>query len=97
MDPLNMIMATMGKKNRNKGNGGQNGGNNNNRGRPQQAQIPRFHEYTPFTETVATIFKESEHQGIFNFPPGIRTPINKRDNSKYYRYHRDIEHTRVES
>ncbi|KAL5577018.1 hypothetical protein UlMin_018717 [Ulmus minor] len=38
-----------GKKNK---NGGQNGGNNNNRGGPPPAHIPRFHEYTPLTETL---------------------------------------------
>ncbi|KAL5576657.1 hypothetical protein UlMin_018356 [Ulmus minor] len=48
-----------GKKNK---NGGQNGGNNNNRGGPPPAQIPRFREYTPLTETVATVFNQAEHQ-----------------------------------
>ncbi|KAL5576446.1 hypothetical protein UlMin_018145 [Ulmus minor] len=78
-----------GKKNKNVGNGGQNSGTNNNRGGPQPAQIPQFCEYTPLTETVTTVFKESEHRGIFKYPLGIRTPANKRDNSKYCRYHRD--------
>ncbi|KAL5580701.1 hypothetical protein UlMin_013143 [Ulmus minor] len=48
-----------GKKNK---NGEQNGGNNNNRGGPPPAQIPRFREYTPLTETVATVFNQAEHQ-----------------------------------
>ncbi|KAL5537655.1 hypothetical protein UlMin_045801 [Ulmus minor] len=82
-----------GKKNK---NGGQNGGNNNNRGGPPPAQIPRFREYTPLTETVATIFNQAEHRGIFNYPPGIRTPANKRDNTKYCRFHRDTGHTTEE-
>ncbi|KAL5539356.1 hypothetical protein UlMin_044110 [Ulmus minor] len=82
-----------GKKNK---NGGQNGGNNNNRGGPPPAQIPRFHEYTPLTETVATVFNQAEHCGIFNYPPGIRTPANKRDNTKYCRFHRDTGHTTEE-
>ncbi|KAL5562775.1 hypothetical protein UlMin_032522 [Ulmus minor] len=76
-----------GKKNK---NGGQNGGNNNNRGGPPPAQIPRFREYTPLTETVATVFNQAEHRGIFNYPPGIRTPANKRDNTKYCRFHQKI-------
>ncbi|KAL5564790.1 hypothetical protein UlMin_027954 [Ulmus minor] len=82
-----------GKKNK---NGGQNGGNNNNRGGPSPAQIPRFREYTPLTETVATVFNQAEHRGIFNYPPGIRTPANKRDNTKYCRFHRDTGHTTEE-
>ncbi|KAL5561406.1 hypothetical protein UlMin_031153 [Ulmus minor] len=82
-----------GKKNK---NGGQNGGNNNNRGRPPPAQIPRFCEYTPLTETVATVFNQAKHRGIFNYPPGIRTPANKRDNTKYCRFHRDTGHTTEE-
>ncbi|KAL5548830.1 hypothetical protein UlMin_004061 [Ulmus minor] len=82
-----------GKKNK---NGGQNGGNNNNRGGPPPAQIPRFREYTPLTETVANVFNQAEHRGIFNYPPGIRTPANKRDNTKYYRFHRDTGHTTEE-
>ncbi|KAL5569070.1 hypothetical protein UlMin_025645 [Ulmus minor] len=82
-----------GKKNK---NGGQNGGNNNNRGGPPPAQIPRFREYTPLTETVATVFNQAEHRGIFNYPPGIRTPANKRDNTKYCRFHRDTGHTTEE-
>ncbi|KAL5552836.1 hypothetical protein UlMin_040237 [Ulmus minor] len=73
-----------------------NGGNNNNRGRPPPAQIPRFREYTPLTETVATVFNQAEHRGIFNYPPGIRTPANKRDNTKYCRFHRDTGHTTEE-
>ena len=68
-----------GKKNK---NGRQNGGTKNNRGRPLLAQIPRFREYTPLTETIATVFKQAEHHGIFNYPPGIRTPANKRNNKK---------------
>ncbi|KAL5550050.1 hypothetical protein UlMin_000226 [Ulmus minor] len=82
-----------GKKNK---NGGQNGGNNNNRGGPPPVQIPRFREYTPLTETVATVFNQAEHRGIFNYPPGIRTPANKRDNTKYCRFHRDTGHTTEE-
>ncbi|KAL5538572.1 hypothetical protein UlMin_046079 [Ulmus minor] len=82
-----------GKKNK---NGGQNGGNNNNRGGPPPAQIPRFREYTPLTETVATVFNQAEHRGIFNYPPVIRTPTNKRDNTKYCRFHRDTGHTTEE-
>ncbi|KAL5546086.1 hypothetical protein UlMin_005773 [Ulmus minor] len=82
-----------GKKNK---NGGQNGGNNNNRGGPPPAQIPRFREYTPLTETVATVFNQAEHRGIFNYLPGIRTPANKRDNTKYCRFHRDTGHTTEE-
>ncbi|KAL5571187.1 hypothetical protein UlMin_020784 [Ulmus minor] len=82
-----------GKKNK---NGGQNGGNNNNRGGPPPAQIPRFREYTPLTEIVATVFNQAEHRGIFNYPPGIRTPANKRDNTKYCRFHRDTGHTTEE-
>ncbi|KAL5556087.1 hypothetical protein UlMin_038323 [Ulmus minor] len=82
-----------GKKNK---NGGQNGGNNNNRGGPPPAQIPRFREYTPLTETVATVFNQAEHRGIFNYPPGIRTPVNKRDNTKYCKFHRDTGHTTEE-
>ncbi|KAL5582901.1 hypothetical protein UlMin_015343 [Ulmus minor] len=82
-----------GKKNK---NGGQNGGNNNNRGGPPPAQIPRFREYTPLTEIVTTVFNQAEHRGIFNYPPGIRTPANKRDNTKYCRFHRDTGHTTEE-
>ncbi|KAL5579755.1 hypothetical protein UlMin_012197 [Ulmus minor] len=82
-----------GKKNK---NGGQNGSNNNNRGGPLPAQIPRFREYTPLTETVATVFNQAEHRGIFNYPPGIRTPANKKDNTKYCRFHRDTGHTTEE-
>lgn len=85
-----------GKKSKNRGDGGQNGGNNNNWGGPQKAQIPRFRKYTPLTETVAIDFRESKHRGIFNLPPGIRTPINNRDNSNYYRYHCDKGHTTEE-
>ncbi|KAL5539722.1 hypothetical protein UlMin_043851 [Ulmus minor] len=40
--------------------------------------------------------QNGEHRGIFNYPPGIRTPANKRDNTKYYRFHRDTGHTTEE-
>ncbi|KAL5557373.1 hypothetical protein UlMin_039609 [Ulmus minor] len=39
---------------------------------------------------------QAEHRGIFNYPPGIRTPANKRDNTKYCRFHRDTGHTTKE-
>ncbi|KAL5571243.1 hypothetical protein UlMin_020840 [Ulmus minor] len=39
---------------------------------------------------------QAEHCGIFNYPPGIRTPSNKRDNTKYCRFHRDTGHTTEE-
>ncbi|KAL5543990.1 hypothetical protein UlMin_007774 [Ulmus minor] len=47
----------------------------------QNNQIPRFRDYTPTT-----------HLGIFTIPPAIKTPVNRRDNTKYCRYHRDIGH-----
>ncbi|KAL5578951.1 hypothetical protein UlMin_011393 [Ulmus minor] len=47
-------------------------------------------------ETVATVFNQVEHCGIFNYPPGIRTPANKRDNTKYCRFHLDTGHTTEE-
>ncbi|KAL5542557.1 hypothetical protein UlMin_010267 [Ulmus minor] len=65
-------------------------------GGPPPAQILRFREYTPLTETFATVFNQAEHRGIFNYPPGIRTPANKRDNTKYCRFHRDTGHTTEE-
>ncbi|KAL5547487.1 hypothetical protein UlMin_002718 [Ulmus minor] len=39
---------------------------------------------------------KNEHRGIFNYPPGIRTPANKRDNTKYCKFHRDTGHTTEE-
>ncbi|KAL5544571.1 hypothetical protein UlMin_008355 [Ulmus minor] len=42
---------------------------------------------------VATIYSENEHLGIFTIPPNIRTPANRRDNTKYCRFRRDIGHT----
>ncbi|KAL5542523.1 hypothetical protein UlMin_010233 [Ulmus minor] len=41
---------------------------------------------------IATIYTENEHLGIFTIPPAIKTPVNRRDNTKYCRYHRDIGH-----
>ncbi|KAL5555626.1 hypothetical protein UlMin_037862 [Ulmus minor] len=38
------------------------------------------------------IYSENEHLGIFTIPPNIRTPVNRRDNTKCCRYHRDIGH-----
>ncbi|KAL5540592.1 hypothetical protein UlMin_043541 [Ulmus minor] len=40
--------------------------------------------------------QNGEHRGIFNYPPGIRTPANKRGNTKYCRFHRDTGHTTEE-
>ncbi|KAL5550470.1 hypothetical protein UlMin_000646 [Ulmus minor] len=34
----------------------------------------------------------NEHLGIFTILPAIKTPVNRRDNTKYCRYHRDIGH-----
>ncbi|KAL5551147.1 hypothetical protein UlMin_001323 [Ulmus minor] len=65
-----------GKKNK---NGGQNGGNNNNRGGPPPAQIPRFREYTPLIETIATVFNQAEHHGIFNYLPARPQPQDNHD------------------
>ncbi|KAL5539149.1 hypothetical protein UlMin_045481 [Ulmus minor] len=59
---------------------------------PQNNQVPRFREYTPTIVPVATIYTENEHLGIFTIPPAIKTPVNRRDNTKYCRYHRDIGH-----
>ncbi|KAL5549136.1 hypothetical protein UlMin_004367 [Ulmus minor] len=59
---------------------------------PQNNQVPRFREYTPTTVPVATIYTENEHLGIFTIFPAIKTPVNRRDNTKYCRYHRDIGH-----
>ncbi|KAL5540020.1 hypothetical protein UlMin_043975 [Ulmus minor] len=65
-----------GKKNK-AGNGNNGNPNNNNRNQaPQNNQVPR----------------ENEHLGIFTIPPNIRTPVNRCDNTKYCRYHRDIGH-----
>ncbi|KAL5544982.1 hypothetical protein UlMin_008766 [Ulmus minor] len=50
---------------------------------PQNNQIPQFREYTPTTIPVATIYTENEHLGIFTIPPAIKTPVNRRDNTKY--------------
>ncbi|KAL5567677.1 hypothetical protein UlMin_024252 [Ulmus minor] len=82
-----------------KENGNSNGKKNNVGNRnpienqaPQNNQIPRFREYTPTTVPVATIYTENEHLGIFTIPPAIKTPVNRRDNTKYCRYHRDIGH-----
>ncbi|KAL5549353.1 hypothetical protein UlMin_004584 [Ulmus minor] len=58
----------------------------------QNNQIPRFRDYTPTIVPVATIYTENEHLGIFTIPPTIKTPVNRRDNTKYCRYHRDIGH-----
>ncbi|KAL5583615.1 hypothetical protein UlMin_016057 [Ulmus minor] len=38
------------------------------------------------------IYAENEHLGIFTIPPNIKTPVNRRDNTKYCRYHRNIGH-----
>ena len=80
-------------------NGNSNGKKNNVGNRnpienqaPQNNQVPRFREYTPTTVPVATIYTENEHLGIFTIPPAIKTPVNRRDNTKYCRYHRDIGH-----
>ncbi|KAL5569084.1 hypothetical protein UlMin_025659 [Ulmus minor] len=59
---------------------------------PQNNQVPRFCEYTPTTVHVATIYTKNEHLGIFTIPPTIKTPVNRRDNTKYCRYHHDIGH-----
>ncbi|KAL5557551.1 hypothetical protein UlMin_039787 [Ulmus minor] len=74
-------------------NGNSNGKKNNVGNRnPIENQIPRFRDYTPTTVPVATIYTENEHLGIFTIPPAIKTPVNRRDNTKYCRYHRDIGH-----
>ncbi|KAL5553184.1 hypothetical protein UlMin_040585 [Ulmus minor] len=74
-------------------NGNSNGKKNNVGNRnPIENQIPRFRDYTPTTVPVATIYTENEHLGIFTIPPTIKTPVNRRDNTKYCRYHRDIGH-----
>ncbi|KAL5579241.1 hypothetical protein UlMin_011683 [Ulmus minor] len=67
-------------------------GNNNRNQAPQNNQVPQFREYTTTTVPVATIYAENEHLGIFTIPPNIKTSANKRDNTKYCRYHRDIGH-----
>ncbi|KAL5548582.1 hypothetical protein UlMin_003813 [Ulmus minor] len=86
-----------GKKNKARNGNNGNPNNNNNRNQaPQNNQVPRFHEYTPTTVPVATIYSENEHLGIFTIPPNIRTPVNRRDNTKYCRYHRDIGHVTEE-
>ncbi|KAL5560216.1 hypothetical protein UlMin_036427 [Ulmus minor] len=85
-----------GKKNK-AGNGNNRNPNNNNRNQaPQNNQVPRFREYTPTIVPVVTIYSENEHLGIFTIPPNIRTPVNRRDNTKYCRYHRDIGHVTEE-
>ncbi|KAL5576413.1 hypothetical protein UlMin_018112 [Ulmus minor] len=65
-------------------NGNSNGKKNNVGNRnPIENQIPRFRDYTPTTVPVATIYTENEHLGIFTIPPAIKTPVNRRDNTKY--------------
>ena len=59
VNPSKQDISKNGKKNKNGGNGGQNVGNNNNRGRLQPAQIPRFREYTPLMDMVATFFRKA--------------------------------------
>ncbi|KAL5538814.1 hypothetical protein UlMin_042236 [Ulmus minor] len=59
---------------------------------PQNNQVPRFCEYTPTIIPVTTIYTENKHLGIFTIPPTIKTLVNRRDNTKYCRYHRDIGH-----
>ncbi|KAL5583083.1 hypothetical protein UlMin_015525 [Ulmus minor] len=70
-------------------NGKKNNVGNRN---PIENQIPRFRDYTPTTVPVATIYTENEHLGIFTIPPAIKTPVNRHDNTKYCRYHRDFGH-----
>lgn len=81
-----------GKKSKKVGGNEQNA-RNRNWGRQPQTHIPWFHEYTPPQRKFSIVFRESEHWGIFNFPPRMKTPVKKRDNSKYYRFHCDIGHT----
>ena len=74
--------------------GNRNNENDNNINR--NPAPPHFHECTPTTVLVATIYNENEHLGIFSIPPSIRTPTHKRDNSKYCFHHRDVGHTTEE-
>ena len=71
--------------------GNKNNGNDNNINK--DLAPPRFHEYTPTTVHVATIYNENEHIGIFSIPPNIKIPAHKCNNSKYCRYHHDVGHT----
>ena len=57
--------------------------------RQQQYSPQRF---TPLTATVLQVLREVQHEQFLRWPSQMRSDLAKRDNTKYYEFHRDHGH-----
>ena len=56
----------------------------------QQRYSPR--QYTPLTALVSQVLREVQHEKFMRWPSQIKSDPTKRNNSKYYEFHRDHGH-----
>ena len=56
----------------------------------RQRYSPRW--FTPLTATVSQVLREVQHEKFLRWPSQMRTDPTKRDNTKYYEFHRDHGH-----
>ena len=49
--------------------------------------LPR--QYTPLTTSVSQILREVQYEKFLRWPSQIKSDLTKRDNTKYYEFHKD--------
>lgn len=54
--------------------------------------LPLYEKYTPLRDSRANILMEIKDQHTLKWPEEMRTPLERRDKSKYCRFHRDHGH-----
>ena len=74
---------------------------NNNKAKSPDQKVPRPHlsKYTNFTDLIGSreeVFLATEQTGVFKWPDPLREDRSKRNQNKYYRYHKDVGHTTID-
>ena len=54
----------------------------------RQQYLPR--QFTPLTATVSQVLREVQHEKFLRWPSQMRSDPTKRDNTRYYEFHRDL-------
>ena len=56
----------------------------------------KYNNFTNLTRSHEDVFLATEHMGVYKRPDSMRGDRSKRNQNKYYRYHRDVDHTMEE-
>ena len=59
---------------------------------PERRQHYSSRRFTPLTAAVSQVLREVEHEQFLRWPSQMRSDPTKRDNTRYYEFHRDYGH-----